>query len=43
MMAIQNAFNWFMSHPLGTATALYAAGVVGVLVYAYFEPRSQAD
>ena len=41
MMAIQSAFNWFIGHPLGTATALYAAGVLGVLVYAYFEPRGQ--
>jgi hypothetical protein len=33
--------DWFTQHPLGTATMLYAAGVFGVLVYAYFEPRDE--
>jgi hypothetical protein len=40
MMAFQSIFHWFTDYPLGAATMLYAAGVLGVLVYAYFEPRT---
>jgi len=41
MRAISSLIRWFTQHPLGTATMLYAMGVFGVLVYAYFEPREQ--
>jgi len=42
MMAIQSIFHWFTDYPFGAATMLYAAGVLGVLVYAYFEPRTHS-
>lgn len=42
MRGISSLIRWFTQHPLGTATMLYAVGVFGVLVYAYFEPREQA-
>jgi hypothetical protein len=41
MMTIQSIFHWFADYPLGAATLLYAAGVLGVLVHAYFEPRTK--
>jgi hypothetical protein len=36
---IPSVFLWFAHHPFGAATMVYAASVLGVLVYAYFEPR----
>jgi hypothetical protein len=41
MPALDSFFYWFIQHPFGAATMVYAAGVFGVLVYAYFEPRDQ--
>lgn len=41
MIALQNFTQWFTHNPLGAATLLYLAGVVSVLVYAYFEPQDQ--
>jgi hypothetical protein len=40
-MGIRSVFHWFIDHPLGAATMVYAAAVLGVLMYAYFEPRDQ--
>jgi hypothetical protein len=41
MVAFHQLVEWFVQHPLAAATLLYAAGVCGVLVYAFFEPRAQ--
>jgi hypothetical protein len=41
MGALQQIVQWFAHYPLAGATMLYAAGVFGVLAYAYFEPRDQ--
>ena len=30
---------WFVQHPFGAATVVFATSIVGVLVYTYFEPR----
>lgn len=30
---------WFAEHPFGAATMVYAASVLVVLLYAYFEPK----
>lgn len=36
---IPSLLQWFAHHPLGAATMVYAGGILGVLLYAYFEPR----
>jgi hypothetical protein len=41
MIAIQSLLHWFAHNPLGAATILYVSGIIGVLVYAFFEPRDQ--
>ena len=41
MIAIQSLLQWFTHNPLGAATVLFIAGILGVLVYAYFEPQDQ--
>ena len=41
MTTIQSFMQWFAQNPLGAATILYMTGVLGVLVYGYFEPRDQ--
>lgn len=41
MTTAQSVIQWFVQNPFGAATMVYVAGVLGVLVYAYFEPRSQ--
>ena len=41
MIAVQNLFQWFTQNPLGAATVLYVTGIVGVLIYVYFEPQEQ--
>jgi hypothetical protein len=38
-ISFPSVFLWFAHHPFGAATMVYAASVLGVLVYAYFEPR----
>lgn len=40
-MAFRKIFHRFTDYPLGATTKLYAAGVLGVLVYDYFELRTQ--
>lgn len=41
MMAMQRLLLWFTQNPLGSATLLYITGVVGILVYTYFEPQDE--
>jgi len=41
MNGIQGLLQWFAHNPLGAATILYVTGIVGVLIYAFFEPRDQ--
>lgn len=41
MSAVQGLFQWLTQNPLGAATVLYLTGVIGVLVYAFFEPQDQ--
>lgn len=41
MSAVQGLLQWFTQNPLGAATILYLTGVIGVLVYAFFEPQDQ--
>lgn len=36
---IPSVFLWFAHHPFGAATMVYAASVLVVLLYAYFEPK----
>ena len=38
---IPSFFLWFTEHPFGAATMVYAASIVCVLLYAYFEPRDR--
>ncbi len=42
MIAMQRLLQWFTQNPLAAATVLYVTGVLGVLVYAYFEPQDEA-
>ncbi len=41
MSALNSFLHWFIQNPLGTATIVYTAGVIGVLLYTYFEPQDQ--
>jgi hypothetical protein len=41
MSGIQPFLQWFSQNPLGAATVFYVTAVLGVLVYAYFEPSDQ--
>jgi hypothetical protein len=41
MMVIQSLLQWLTHNPLGSATLLYVAGVVGVLIFAYFEAQHE--
>jgi hypothetical protein len=41
MIAIQSLLLWSAHNPLGAATILYVTGVVGVLVYTFFEPQDR--
>lgn len=36
---IPSVLLWFAQHPFGAAALVYAAGIFGVLLYAYFESR----
>ena len=38
---IPSVFLWFAHHPFGAATMVYAASILGVLLYAYFEARDR--
>jgi len=38
---VQNLLPWFIHHPMGAVVMLYAAGILGVLVYTFLEPRDQ--
>jgi len=42
MAMLMDLFHWFSQHPLAAATMVYAAGVTGTMLYAYFEPRNQS-
>jgi hypothetical protein len=39
MFALNNFLPWFTQNPLGAAAMMYAASVLGVLLYACFEPQ----
>ncbi len=41
MMIVQNLLHWFTQHPLGTVTMVFVTGILGILVYSFFEPREQ--
>lgn len=41
MSTVHGLFQWLTQNPLGAATFLYFTGVIGVLVYAFFEPQDQ--
>ena len=41
MIAMQQMMQWFTHNPIGAVTLLYVTGVLGVLVYSYFEPREE--
>lgn len=41
MTGMQPFLHWFAENPLGAATLFYVTGVLGVLVYAYFEPQDE--
>jgi hypothetical protein len=38
---IPSVLVWLARHPFGAATMVYVAGIFGVLLYAYFEPRDR--
>lgn len=39
MMTRKNFLPWLTLHPLASVTILYLPGVLGILVYAYFDLR----
>ncbi len=41
MSIFQNFAQWLIYNPLGAAALLYITGVIGVLVYSYFEPQDE--
>ena len=41
MSFLQTSAQWSVQNPLATATLLYIAGIISVLVYTYFEPRDE--
>ena len=41
MVTIQYLLPWFMHHPMGAVIMLYVTGILGILVYTYFEPKDQ--
>jgi hypothetical protein len=40
---IPSVLLWLAHHPFGAATMVYVASIVGVLLYAYFEPRDRVN
>ena len=41
MTIAQNLLYWFTQHPLSTVTMVFITGILGVLVYSFFEPQEQ--
>ena len=41
MVNVQHLLYWFIQNPLSTATMVFVTGILGVLVYSFFEPREQ--
>jgi hypothetical protein len=40
MISAQTVFHWFAQNPLGGASVVYAAAILGVTIYAYIKhPR----
>jgi hypothetical protein len=41
MVTIQTLLPWFTHHPMGAVITVYVTGILGILVYTYFEPKEQ--
>jgi hypothetical protein len=41
MFALNSFLSWFIQNPFSAAAMVYAASVLGVLLYTYFEPQEQ--
>jgi hypothetical protein len=41
MSTVQNFIQWLIHNPLGAAALPYITGVIGVLLYSYFEPGDE--
>jgi hypothetical protein len=41
MVIIQTLLPWFTHHPMGAVIMAYVTGILGIIVYTYFEPKEQ--
>lgn len=41
MISVQTVLQWFARNPLGGASAVYAAAILGVMIYAYIEHQRE--
>jgi len=41
MRSVQTVLQWFAQNPFGGASVVYAAAIVGVIIYSYIEQQPE--
>ena len=41
MRSMQTVLQWFAQNPFGSASVVYAAAIVGVIIYSYLEHQPE--